>query len=130
MFKYRGLFYPSQLADPNSTTLWNQGQIEIYQRDLACNLAREWNDYIYDLRRAHIRISDSDDDLIWKVDAHGSYSLKKGYLQLIPTQLKRDPKWWWKRLWKLKCPSKSKLLMWCILDNKVPTWDILQKRIF
>ena len=59
---------------------------------MACNLAREWNNYIYALRRAHIRILDSDDDLIWDVDAHGSYSPKKGYLQLIATQLKRDPK--------------------------------------
>ena len=35
--------------------------------------------------------------------------------------------WWWKQLWKLKCPAKAKLLFWAILENKTPTWDILQK---
>ena len=36
--------------------------------------------------------------------------------------------WWWKQLWKINCPGKAKLLFWAILENKVPTWDILQKR--
>lgn len=35
--------------------------------------------------------------------------------------------WWWKYLWKLRCPGKAKLLFWAILENKAPTWDILQK---
>lgn len=26
-------------------------------------------------------------------------------------------------LWKLKCPTKSRLLKWCALENKVPTWE-------
>ena len=33
-------------------------------------------------------------------------------------------------MWRLKCPAKTKLFMWCVLNNKVPTWDILQKRSF
>lgn len=34
---------------------------------------------------------------------------------------------WWKPLWKLQCPEKSRMFMWCILRNKVPTWHYLQK---
>ena len=40
----------------------------------------------------------------------------------------RDLVWWWKILWKLKCLGKGKLFFWAILENKAPTWDILQKR--
>ena len=39
-------------------------------------------------------------------------------------------KWWWRHLWKYKCLAKSKLLMWSILEQKVSTSDILQKRQF
>jgi hypothetical protein len=42
----------------------------------------------------------------------------------------QEEKWWWKRLWKLKIPAKGKLLVWSILENKVPTWDTLQKKQF
>ena len=38
--------------------------------------------------------------------------------------------WWWKKLWKLKCPAKEKLVYWTILENKAPTWDVLQRRCF
>ena len=38
------------------------------------------------------------------------------------------PRWWNKSIWKLKCPAKTRLFFWCILHNKVPTWDFLQKR--
>jgi len=40
----------------------------------------------------------------------------------------RELNWWWKQLWKLHCPGKAKILFWAILENKVPTWDILKKR--
>jgi len=44
--------------------------------------------------------------------------------------LDREVVWWWKTLWKIKCPPKNKLFMWFVLENKAPTWDNLQKRSF
>jgi len=38
------------------------------------------------------------------------------------------PGWWVKPLWKLKGPAKTKLFFWCVLFQKVPTWDFLQRR--
>ena len=32
------------------------------------------------------------------------------------------------KLWKINSPPKTRLFLWCVLENKVPTWDILQKR--
>jgi hypothetical protein len=41
-----------------------------------------------------------------------------------------EPVWWWKKIWKMNGPAKEKLFWWCVLSNKAPTWDILQKRNF
>ena len=32
-----------------------------------------------------------------------------------------------RKVWKLRCPAKARLLMWTNLENKTPTWDNLQK---
>lgn len=39
-------------------------------------------------------------------------------------------KWWWRKIWKQKCPAKGKNLVWTILENKIPIGDIIQKREF
>ena len=33
-------------------------------------------------------------------------------------------------MWKIHSPPKTRLFLWCVLENKVPTWDNLQKRGF
>lgn len=38
------------------------------------------------------------------------------------------PEWWVKSLKELKCPKKAKLFLWCVLRQKIPTWDVLQAR--
>ena len=35
---------------------------------------------------------------------------------------------WWKQLWKSKGPLKAKITLWLTLNNKLLTWDNLQKR--
>jgi hypothetical protein len=42
--------------------------------------------------------------------------------------LQRETTWWWKGVWKLNCPPKSKLFMWCLLVKRVPTWDFLAEK--
>ena len=39
-----------------------------------------------------------------------------------------DSSWWWKWLWKLNYPLKSKLYCWFLFSGKVLTWDILCRR--
>lgn len=39
-----------------------------------------------------------------------------------------NPEWWSKPIWKLKGPAKAKILLWCMLKRKVPTWDSLRAR--
>jgi hypothetical protein len=38
--------------------------------------------------------------------------------------------WWWKPLWKLKAPLKSRIFFWLALSNKALTWKVLQRRVW
>jgi hypothetical protein len=41
----------------------------------------------------------------------------------------QEPVWWWKGLWKIKCPLKAHIFMWFLIKNKIPTWDRLKNRM-
>jgi len=73
---------------------------------------------------------DLEDTLVWVLAADEIYSPKAGYTTLCAKRFVIDINWWWRGLWKLHCPAKAKLLWWSIMENKVPTWDNLQKRSF
>jgi len=90
----------------------------------------EWGRYTRALRDLHVILSGRVDEMIWDHHPLGNYTLKNGYIQLNLEIQNRDLVWWWKQLWKLKCLAKAKLLFWMILENKTPTWDILQRRCF
>jgi hypothetical protein len=87
-----------------------------------------WNLYLGAFGRANIRLSEREDELIWEGDPRGLYTPKAGYNILNSDPFQQEVKWWWKKLWKQKCPTKGKLLTWSILEHKVPTWDVLQRR--
>ena len=65
-----------------------------------------WNDYLSILKSSHARLTNEDDALVWNLSKTGKYSLKEGYAQLMHRDV--DHIWWWKVLWKLKCPLKKK----------------------
>lgn len=79
---------------------------------------------------SHIRISDGDDEPIWAFSPNGKYSPKFGYLHIFSDHKPHVSDWWWSAIWKLKAPARAKIFMWCILHNKVPTGDNLQKGTF
>jgi hypothetical protein len=96
--------------------------------DLKGDFAIQWTNFTQALKTAHIRIVDRDDELIWKHAPLGIYTPKLGYIQLNIVQHLRDPIWWWKGPWKVHCPLKSRIFMWCLIANKVPTWDKMKNR--
>jgi hypothetical protein len=110
--------------------MWQQGWKK--GRNLELNEPQTiiWDRYILALRRENICLSEGEDELIWDGDPGGTYTPKEGYVQLSIALTQQEEKWWWRRLWKIKIPAKGKLLVWSILENKVPTWDILQKKQF
>ena len=64
-----------------------------------------WNGYIVILKSSHVRIFDADDCLVSNLPKNGKYSPKQGYVELINRELEQI--WWWKVIWKLKCPLKT-----------------------
>jgi hypothetical protein len=86
--------------------------------------------YIFNLNSSQIRLMDCEDELIWDPAPSGIYSPKLGYLKYNSDLGLREPVWWWRKLWKVKSPTKTRLFMWNVLQNKVLTWDNLQKRNF
>lgn len=87
-----------------------------------------WNLFLLALSRAHIRIVDNRDEVVWVYDVSGGqYKVKFGNQALVEDRIP-DPIWWWKHLWKPHGPPKRKILMWLILSGKLLTLDVLQKR--
>ena len=122
-----GITTLNQLAIPRPDEPWTQ----LWRRANSLGLGERGTGfvetYIRELVRAHIVLSEQEDSLVWDADPGGAYSPKAGYLFLSAGVEQRDESWWWKPLWRLKCPAKTKLFMWCVLNNKLPTWDVLHK---
>ena len=91
---------------------------------------KELEVYIGALNHYQIKLRERDDVLIWDADQSGKYTPKEGYIKLSVVGANRAEVWWWKTLWKINCPSKTRLFMWCVLENKTPCCDNLKKRIF
>ena len=119
-----------QVADPNTTSIWNQGWVDGGGLGLSGDLQMEWDAYIRALKLAHIRLTTREDGLVWDSHPSGHYTPKAGYIKLTYDRVPGIQFWWWRQIWKFKCPSKSKLFLWTALTNTVSTWDNLQKRIF
>ena len=81
----------------------------------------EWQGFINDLQSSNIRIQERLDELIWIHAPTGLYSPKFGYKWLLSQKGWGEPEWWFKPLWELKGLAKTKLLFWCILQNKFPS---------
>eukprot|EP00253_Pinus_taeda_P017420 PITA_17420 len=103
---------------------WKNGD----EVDLEQRWRIEWSAFTQELFRSNVRLSDSQDELIWAHSDSGDYAPKSGYTFLMSRKGWGNLGWWFKQLWKLKSPPKSKILFWCILNSKIPTWDNLQAR--
>lgn len=125
-----GCRFLSDVRDEAETSIYDQGWKFGIQLGLAEDHEREWNSYISAIHGAHIRMDGTEDVLVCDLSPSGAYSPKAGYVAICVGHYNWATKWWWKRLWKIQCPTKNKLLFWSIQENKVPTWDVLQKRCF
>ena len=86
-----------------------------------------WNGYSSLLKASHVILSNVNDKLVWNLSKSGIYSPKEGYLHLLDRS-ELEFSWWWKVLWKLKCPIKAKKNCWFLFSNKALTWDVLVKK--
>eukprot|EP00253_Pinus_taeda_P034952 PITA_34952 len=126
----RGIFTLNQVEKMGQSNIW--GQAWKSAEDLGLNIRwhPEWSTYVDELHRSHVRLNNDHDNLMWAHGKTGVYSPKDGYSFLMEKKGWSAPEWWSNNLWKLKCPMKSKIFLWCMLKRKIPTWDILQSRFF
>eukprot|EP00253_Pinus_taeda_P007952 PITA_07952 len=124
----KDLRFLSQVEKPGFSSIWGQAWKNGAELELGQRWWNEWNVFTQELLRSNIRLSDRQDELLWAHAESGEYAPKDGYKFLMSRKGWRDPEWWAKQLWKLKCPPKSKILFWCILRGKIPTWENLQSR--
>jgi hypothetical protein len=103
-----GYYYLAQVAEPLHTTLWHQGWKDGRTLGLNDTDTVNWNLYLRAFGRANIRLSEREDELIWEGDPGGLYTPKAGYNILNSDPFQQEVKWWWKKLWKQKCPTKGK----------------------
>jgi len=124
----RGFFFLCQIVDIVNSSIWRQEWLSGDFLALEGRWQEEWRAFRTGLLNSHIRITNEPDELRWVHSQTGFYSPKKGYDWLMSQKGWEEPNWWAKPLWKLKGPAKTRLLFWCVLQGKVPTWDFLQKR--
>ena len=80
------------------------------------------------LKTSHVRLSSDADLLIWNQSKSRKYTPKTGYLQLVLNINVEELFWWWKVLWKFKCPLKEKKFSWFLLSEKALTWDVICRK--
>eukprot|EP00253_Pinus_taeda_P011344 PITA_11344 len=126
----KGIHTLNQVEKVGLSTLWGQAWKNAVDLGLDFRWHNEWSSFIEELHRSNVRIKSEPDALLWAHSKSGNYSPKEGYAFLMDQKGWQVPEWWSRKLWKLKCPLKSRVFLWCLLKSKIPTWDILQNRFF
>jgi hypothetical protein len=104
----QGIYYLTQVSDPYTTNIWQQGWKNVEALGLHDPLSEPWNRYILSLQSSHIHITEEEDKLVWKKSPLGNYTPKLGYITLNFDLQQGETTWWWRGLWKIKCPQKEK----------------------
>lgn len=128
LLDHTGIFTLNQIEKIGHSSIWGQAWKSAEDLGLNIRWKNEWNSFVQELQRSNVRIKEGLDALIWAQGDSGYYSPKDGYSFLVQKKGWGNPEWWAKLIWKLNGPAKAKILIWCLLKRKVPTWDSLQAR--
>jgi len=77
-----------------------------------------WDAFIATLRLSHAKIKEEEENIICYKNHIGVYTPKTDYKVISLKEDFGDLMWWWKKVWNFKCPSKSHVFMWLVLNNK------------
>ena len=89
-----------------------------------------WNDYVKGLEYGRIRLRSQPDSLLWSYKNYsGSLTAAMAYESIVDHYLEPypDPSFVHQILWKFNIPEKIRCFIWFLLNNKVLTWDQLNK---
>jgi hypothetical protein len=80
-----------------------------------------WQRYTNTLKYNNVKIKEDDDQLVWSLNPTGKCVPRICYKALTKEKREGEHVWWWRTIYKLRCPSKNKIFVWLILNNKAPT---------
>jgi hypothetical protein len=93
------------------------------------DLEEEWDEFYQELSRIGIYLHNIEDQLLWAGgDSSGLISVRDIYSAVSNTVNNTTTTSWCKHLWILKIPLKVKLFIWLADNNRISTWDNLQKK--
>jgi len=93
------------------------------------SLAVEWDAFRKALCGEGIHLHDQEDMLLWTGgDGFGRPTAKNIYLALEKKKWMTVIGGWKRDLWKWDLAQKIKLFIWLLSENKILTWDSLQKK--
>jgi hypothetical protein len=96
---------------------------------LSGNLAVEWDAYCRELSGVGVQLQNQEDALIWTGgDRSGCLNVKNIYLALAKKKWLNVIGGWRRHMWKWDMAQKIKLFIWLSIENKILTWDTLQRK--
>jgi hypothetical protein len=99
--------------------------------ELFRHLKEEWHAYRCALINNGVILQEKPDSLKWTGgDLSGQVTVKNVYLASEKLKWNYKIGGWRKALWSWDCPLKIKLFIWLLVENKILTWEILQRRGF
>eukprot|EP00253_Pinus_taeda_P033090 PITA_33090 len=126
----RGIMHIKHIGDSANSTFLQQAWATPRTLEIPEQWHQEWRDFTDALTQAHIRLTEGPDEIIWAIANHGIYSPRLGYLKLMESFKPPNILPIWKDLWKLGAAPRTRLLMWNILFDKIPTETNLMKQSF
>eukprot|EP00253_Pinus_taeda_P004952 PITA_04952 len=118
----------AHIVDLEASDIFHQAWLSPRQLNIPPQWHQAWLSFREALTESHIRITEGSDELIWSPSDAGFYTRKEGYSLLISHRKPDNLLDWWQSIWKLSTTPRSKLFFWCVLRNKVPTGENLQRR--
>ena len=70
--------------------------------------AEQWSRFTSRLPISFVGLRDDDDSLVWSWEPNGNYSASIGNKAMFLAE-EQESEWWWKPLWKVKAPLKSRI---------------------
>eukprot|EP00253_Pinus_taeda_P012674 PITA_12674 len=110
-----------QVEKVGHSSIWCQAWKDGEDLQLDQRWWNEWSSFTQELARSNVRIKVGPDSLIWAHGETGDYFPKDGYKFIQSRKGWGEPEWWAKQIWKLKCPAKARLFLWCLLKKKIPS---------
>ena len=92
-------------------------------------LRKEWEENVSLHKSNFILLEEGRiDKLVWTKNPINGESAKLGYKTWAWEKHQGVKETWWKQIWKSEGPLEAKITLWMTLNNKLLTWDNLQKR--